>query len=67
MEASNRLEPDIEFEFMDYYPFTKNHGNDKNAMNNFRLKIRDSLDSKITFMDEGKYGEEDYSISNSSR
>ena len=59
MEASNRLEPDIEFEFMtSHYPFTKNHGNDKDAVDSFRLKIKNSLDSKITFMDEGKYGEE---------
>ena len=47
----------VNFEVLtSHYPYTRNHGNDKNAVNIFTSKIKEDIGAKVTFMDAGKYG-----------
>lgn len=58
-DAFRTIDSEIKFQFItSHYPFTKNHGNDKKAVYDFKSRIMKNTDSEIVFMDEGKYGEE---------
>tara|TARA_B100000925_G_scaffold193349_1_gene146327 strand:- start:1237 stop:2913 length:1677 start_codon:yes stop_codon:yes gene_type:complete len=58
-QALGMVDPDIQFEILtSHYPYTKHQGEDRNAEKNFKAKIQNDINAKVSFMDSGKYGED---------
>jgi len=55
--ALTSLDSAIKLEVLtSHYPYTKNHGNNKSSVNEFKSKIQDDINANVVFMDFGKYG-----------
>ena len=59
LDSLRVVEPDVRVEILtSHYPYSKSHGNTGDCVNDFEDKIESELNAKVTFMDEGKYGED---------
>ena len=59
LDSLRVVEPDVRVEILtSHYPYSKSHGNTGDCVNDFEYKIESELNAKVTFMDEGKYGED---------
>ena len=57
--ALTSLDSAIKLEVLtSHYPYTKNHGNNKSSVNEFKSKIQDDINANVVFMDFGKYGQD---------
>jgi len=57
--ALTSLDSGIKLEVLtSHYPYTKNHGNSKSSVNEFKLKIQEDINADVVFMDFGKLGQD---------